>query len=106
MQTLCLLTIHFNGSKKRSVYFEDLKLKEEWSKKLRQAINQRDVREFYKIDHSMLLGEGSFGQVYKGKSRESGMKVAIKILNKRMLTNVDLDNQRNEVSILRVCNSP
>jgi len=50
--------------------------------------HNRNIKDEYKIDPNV-LGEGSFGIVKKGRSKQTGEKVAIKIITKRTMTEED-----------------
>mmetsp|Transcript_22269 Transcript_22269/g.19112 ORF Transcript_22269/g.19112 Transcript_22269/m.19112 type:complete len:121 (+) Transcript_22269:74-436(+) len=49
-----------------------------------------------------LIGEGSYGCVYKARHKDSGLIVAIKIIP----TNGDLSSIKREIKIMKECNSP
>ncbi|KAM3144599.1 hypothetical protein pb186bvf_003206 [Paramecium bursaria] len=53
----------------------------------------------YHILH--LIGEGSFGKVYKGRQKTSNQIAALKFISKRGKTEKDLTNLRQEIEILR-----
>lgn len=48
-----------------------------------------------------LIGEGSFGKVYKGRKKGSGQIVAMKFIPKKGKSEKDLNNLRQEIEILR-----
>ncbi|KAL2947271.1 hypothetical protein AAZX31_20G062200 [Glycine max] len=48
-----------------------------------------------------LVGEGSFGKVYKGRRKHTGQTVAMKFIMKHGKTEKDIHNLRQEIEILR-----
>ncbi|KAJ6744041.1 PROTEIN KINASE RELATED [Salix purpurea] len=48
-----------------------------------------------------LVGEGSFGKVYKGRRKYTGQTVAMKFIMKHGKTDKDIHNLRQEIEILR-----
>ena len=48
-----------------------------------------------------LVGEGSFGKVYKGRRKHTGQIVALKFIVKHGKTEKDIRNLRQEIEILR-----
>lgn len=48
-----------------------------------------------------LVGEGSFGKVYKGRRKYTGQTVAMKFILKHGKSDKDIDNLRQEIEILR-----
>ena len=51
-----------------------------------------------------LIGEGSFGKVYKGRRKYSGQIVAMKFIIKHGKSDKDLKNLRQEINILKTLN--
>ncbi|GAB2249639.1 hypothetical protein Droror1_Dr00012998 [Drosera rotundifolia] len=56
------------------------------------------VENYHVID---LVGEGSFGKVYKGRLKYTGQTVAMKFIMKHGKSEKDLQNLRQEIEILR-----
>eukprot|EP00250_Pteridium_aquilinum_P035716 c9857_g2_i1 orf=1-207(-) len=48
-----------------------------------------------------LVGEGSFGKVYKGRRKYTGQTVALKFILKHGKSDKDIENLRQEIEILR-----
>ncbi|XP_071693687.1 serine/threonine-protein kinase TIO [Rutidosis leptorrhynchoides] len=53
-----------------------------------------------------LVGEGSFGKVYKGRRKFTGQTVAMKFILKHGKTEKDIQNLRQEIEILRKLKHP
>eukprot|EP00736_Rhodelphis_marinus_P002871 Rmarinus@m.13599 len=53
-----------------------------------------------------LIGEGSFGKVYKGRRKYTGQIVALKFISKVGKAEKDIRNLRQEIEILRTLNHP
>jgi fused-like protein len=56
------------------------------------------IEDYHVID---LVGEGSFGKVYKGRRKYTRQTVAMKFILKHGKTDKDLHNLRQEIEILR-----
>jgi serine/threonine protein kinase len=52
------------------------------------------------------LGNGKFGLVRLGIHKQTGRKVAVKIMNKKDMTNQDLELVKTEIEILKICQHP
>ena len=52
------------------------------------------------------IGQGQFGEVYKGLHRETLEDVAIKAVNRHNLTDKFHELLENEIKVLRACNNP
>ena len=62
--------------------------------------NERDLKAIYEIE-TKVLGSGSYGNVFRAVSkRDSTVKVAIKVINKSLLSQEDLESLKNEVKIM------
>ena len=70
---------------KRVFYFEERHQVEAWTKKLKEVSGFRNVSDFYEI--TQILGEGSFGRVFRAKIKRQGLRryVAIKQIEKENL---------------------
>ena len=91
--------------KKERVYFVDNESQYKiWIAKLKTATEYTNLTDIYEV--SMKLGNGKFGLVKLGINKQTGKKVAIKILTKKDMELDDLELVRTEVEILRVCQHP
>ena len=52
------------------------------------------------------VAEGAFGKVFKAYHRESGHLVAVKQIAKGQMDEKDLEVQKNDIELLRVCDHP
>jgi len=72
------------------------------SHELQQAYNDKKFHdrsdEYHRLE---LIGEGSYGKVYKGRRKFAGQIVAMKFIIKAGKVERDLRNLRQEISILR-----
>lgn len=65
-----------------------------------------EVKKYYKVD-TTALGKGAFGKVFKAQSlTDSTFQVAIKVLNKKNMTEKDIEELGSEVQILNTLDHP
>ena len=65
-----------------------------------------DIRDFYTIEHNRILGTGISGSVKTCVNKLSGVKFALKTLNKRLLKKDKLDALRQEIRIMAQLDHP
>ena len=68
---------------------------------MRRALGSLDIYKHYELGG--IIGKGAFGEVRAGRHKESGNKVAIKVLAKRKMKMKDYDLFRNEIEALTLC---
>ena len=66
---------------------------------LREMVSEQDPEQIFELLD--LLGEGSYGSVYKAVDRKSSELYAIKIVN----VTGEAENLKREISILKDCDS-
>ena len=97
-------SINFNGPNKRVLCFETEYEKKICLETLKQTINYRECQNFYRLDYQNVIGQGTYGVVYKSYCKLTGKTVAIKVLSKEEMTVGQLDRAMSEYSILQACN--
>jgi len=75
-----------------------------WILAIQKATGYSDLNDIYEIKDK--LGNGKFGLVRLGIHKETGKKVAIKIMNKKEMSNQDLELVKTEIEILKICQHP
>jgi hypothetical protein len=90
--------------KVRVYYCDNLNEFKEWIKRIQKVTGYFDLNDIYDVRDS--IGNGKFGVVKLGFHKQSGRKVAIKIMNKKEMTVPDLDLVRIEIEILKICQHP
>ena len=88
----------------RHYYLKDRNEYNNWVKELKKAIDVTPLTEFYDVKGN--LGKGKFGQVKLGIHKQTGRKVAIKIINKQNMDNQDLELVKTEIDILKISQHP
>lgn len=53
-----------------------------------------------------MIGNGKFGLVKLARYKKTKQHVAVKILRKNEMTNKDLELQKREIEILKICQHP
>ena len=91
-------------SKERKYYVIDEKEYKNWLIAIRKAVGYSNLSDIYEIKD--VLGKGKFGLVRLGIHKESKRKVAIKIINKKLVTAFDLEQVKTEVEILKIAQHP
>jgi tRNA A-37 threonylcarbamoyl transferase component Bud32 len=90
--------------KVRIYYCDNLKEYKEWIKRIQKVTGYFDLNEIYDVRDN--IGNGRFGLVKLGFHKQSGRKVAVKIMNKKEMSVQDLDLVRTEIEILKICQHP
>ena len=94
-----------NPKKKTHLYLsDDIEIYEDWINILKNVTNYAKTEDLYIVKEE--IGHGKFSKVYLGKEKKTNRKVAIKRINKKKLTENDLDLLKTEIDILRICQHP
>ena len=71
---------------------------------MRETIGYADFFDFY--EELEVIGNGKFGLVKLAKYKKTQMYVAVKTLRKNEMSNKDLELQKWEIEILKICQHP
>lgn len=91
-------------SKTRYYYVENENDFNIWFEKLKIATGYTNLTDIYEVKEK--IGNGKFGLVKLGIHKQTGKKVAIKIISKKEMKNEDLELVRSEIEILKICQHP
>ena len=91
-------------TKPRKYYLSNESEYYNWVNTIRKIVGYSNLNEIYEI--RQVLGKGKFGLVKLGIHRESGRKVAIKIINKKLVTAIDVQQVKTEIDILKIAKHP
>ena len=90
---------------KKHTYYTDSKEEyQNWKRHLEIATNYSNILELYDIKEE--LGVGSFSVVKLGINKKTKEKVAVKIMNKKMMNSARLESARTEIEIMKICKHP
>ena len=65
------------------------------------------MKKTYDINLTKVLGSGSFGKVFMANNKKDpSIKIAIKVINKKGLSDEDLTNLMNEVQLMQTVDHP
>jgi serine/threonine protein kinase len=90
--------------KKRTFYLIKESERDEWVRVLMEVIGYRDFFDFYEPGDE--IGKGKFGVVKTCVNKQTGKKEAVKIINQTDATRNDLELQKREIDILKICQHP
>lgn len=98
----CFSVIYPNKSR---IYYveQEVELKG-WIQMIRKAIGYESLTDLYEVRQK--LGNGKFGLVRLGVHKQTGRKVAVKVMNKKEMNNQDLELVKTEIEIMKVCQQP
>ena len=102
MDLYCFSVVYPNKS--RLYYVESESDYKQWISNIRKATGYASLTDIYEVRQK--LGNGKFGLVRLGIHKQSGRKVAIKVMNKKEMNNQDLELVKTEIEILKVCQQP
>ena len=91
-------------TKSRKYYLSDESEYHNWVNTIRKIVGYSNLNEIYEI--RQVLGKGKFGLVKLGIHRGNGRKVAIKIINKKLVTAIDVQQVKTEIDILKIAKHP
>ena len=91
-------------NKERKYYASDDKAYIKWVEAIRKVVHYSNLNDLYEIKDP--LGKGKFGLVKLGIHKESGRKVAIKIINKKLVESSDVQLVKSEIDILKIARHP
>jgi serine/threonine protein kinase len=94
----------FPGNKARCYYLLTKEDKEKWMTAIKKVTGYSNLFDFYDIKDT--LGKGKFGLVKSAIHKKTGKSVAVKIMSKKELTVSDMELQRREIEILKMCQHP
>ena len=91
-------------SKARKYYVDNEQEYHNWIDSIRKVVKYANLNDIYEIKG--VLGKGKFGLVKLGIHKESGRKVAVKIINKNLVGPVDVQQVKSEIDILKIAKHP
>ena len=91
-------------TKPRKYYLSNEMEYHHWVNTIRRIVGYSNLSEIYEI--KQVLGKGKFGLVKLGVHRGNGRKVAIKIINKKLVSAIDVQQVKTEIDILKIAKHP
>lgn len=96
------ITHMFEGFRKVTFWCQSVDDRSEWVSRLRITAKMRKVSEYYEFVE--LIGTGKFSEVYKGVEVATNFYWAIKVIEKKKLSEQEREMMRSEVAIMRLLN--
>lgn len=93
-----------SAREKRTIYTRSLEEQQQWTNALRQATDKVSIDEFYDIGPQ--LGRGRFSKVCEATHKKTGVKHAVKIIDKCKLIATEKELLRTEIAILKLVTHP
>ena len=97
-------TLVFPGNKPRTYYLLNREDKAKWMTAIKRAIGYSNLFDFYEVKET--LGKGKFGLVKSAVHKKTGKRVAVKVMSKKEMSIQDVELQRREIEILKMCQHP
>jgi len=98
-------TFSMSYPKKTRYYFVEKEDEfKNWVASIQRATNYSNLNDIYEVKEK--LGNGKFGLVRLGIHKETGRKVAVKIMSKKDMDHTDLELVRTEIEILKNLSTP
>lgn len=94
----------FPPNKARVYYLTTPAEKQRWIEAIKKATGYSNLFDFY--DMKETLGKGKFGLVKQANHKKTGKGVAVKIMSKKEMSVSDMELQRREIEILKMCQHP
>lgn len=94
----------FPGNKPRTYYLLNKEDKEKWINHIKKVIGYSNLFDYYDIKET--LGKGKFGLVKEAIHKKTGKRVAVKVMSKKEMSIQDVELQRREIEILKMCQHP
>lgn len=91
-------------NKERTFYLLSKDDRDKWVSEIKKAIGYASLTDFYEVKDA--VGKGKFGTVKLGIHKKTGKKVAIKVMKKKQMTLQDIELQKREIEILKICQHP
>lgn len=95
-----------NNFNRRVFYAESPEERDRWIEALETASKVRYIEDYYDVYLRDVIGRGAFATVYRGRHKESGSLVAVKVINKANLRGHERPIMMSEVAILKVARHP
>ena len=91
-------------TKPRKYYLSNEAEYKNWVNSIRKIVGYSNLNDIYEI--KQILGKGKFGLVKLGIHRQTKRKVAIKIINKKLICAIDVQQVKTEIDILKIAKHP
>lgn len=93
-----------SSREKRTIYTKTLEDQQKWTIQLRRATDKVSIDAFYDIGPQ--LGRGRFSRVCEAMHKQTGLKNAVKIIDKSKLIVTEKELLRTEIAILKLVTHP
>lgn len=94
----------FPPNQGRTYYLLSKDERDSWVKVIRTAIGYSNIEDFYEIKGD--LGKGKFGLVKHAIHKKTQKEVAIKVIKKKDMKTKELELQKREIEVLKLCQHP
>ncbi len=94
----------FPPNKTRTYYLQTIEEKEKWIKAIKKVIGYQNLFDYYDVQGT--LGKGKFGLVKQAVHKKTGKSVAVKVMSKKEMSVSDIELQKREIEILKMCQHP
>ena len=94
----------FPGNKPRTYYLLNNSDRNKWMDAIKKVIGYSSIFDYYDIKET--LGKGKFGLVKSAEHKKTHKRVAVKVMSKKEMTVQDVELQRREIEILKMCQHP
>ncbi|KAI9983041.1 hypothetical protein PInf_006958 [Phytophthora infestans] len=93
-----------SSREKRTVFTRSLDAQKRWAAALRNATDKTSIEEVYNVGAQ--LGRGRFSKVCEATHKRTGVKSAVKIIDKSKLQPTEKELLRTEIAILKLVHHP
>lgn len=102
--TLHPIKLVFPPNKARVYYLLNKEEKDKWVEAIKKVVGYSNLFDFYEVKDT--LGKGKFGLVKAAIHKKTGKRVAVKVMSKKDMSSSDVELQRREIEILKMCQHP